>query len=83
MLTIPRAARALVLTACIFAPLSAPQAAEVKVEADLGRSVLPTADPGTVYLRLSLKSLAAAKRERRTRINAAIVIDRSGSMQSG
>jgi len=81
MLTIPRAARALVLTACIFAPLSAPQAAEVKVEADLGRSVLPTADPGTVYLRLSLKSLAAAKRERRTRINAAIVIDRSGSMQ--
>jgi Ca-activated chloride channel family protein len=60
---------------------STPEAAEVKVEADLGRTVLPTSDPGTVYLRLSLKSLAAAKRERRTSINAAIVIDRSGSMQ--
>jgi Ca-activated chloride channel family protein len=78
---IPRAALALVLTAFIFAPLSAPQAAEVQVEADLGRSVLPTKSPGNVYLRLSLKSLAAAKRERRTRVNAAIVIDRSGSMQ--
>jgi Ca-activated chloride channel homolog len=56
-------------------------AAEVKVDAELGRSVLPTANPGSVYLRLSLKSLAAAKREHRTPINAAIVIDRSGSMQ--
>ncbi len=43
--------------------------------------MLPTSNPGSVYLRLSLKSLAAAKREHRTPINAAIVIDRSGSMQ--
>ena len=56
-------------------------AAEVKVDAELGRSVLPTTNPGNVYLRLSLKSLASAKREHRTPINAAIVIDRSGSMQ--
>jgi Ca-activated chloride channel homolog len=77
-----RAALALALTGFVaFSPASAPQAAEVKVEADLGRAVLPASDPGTVYLRLSLKSLAAAKRERHTRINAAIVIDRSGSMQ--
>jgi Ca-activated chloride channel family protein len=76
-------AAALSLAAPIaFALLTAsPQAAEVKVEADLGRSVLPTKDPGNVYLRLSLKSLAAAQRDRHTRINAAIVIDRSGSMQ--
>ena len=75
------AALALALTAfTAFTPASAPQAAEVKVEADLGRTVLPTSDPGSVYLRLSLKSLAAGKRERATRINAAIVIDRSGSM---
>lgn len=55
-------------------------AAELKLEADLGQQVLSSSKPGTVYLRLSLKSLAAAKRERRTPINAAIVIDRSGSM---
>jgi Ca-activated chloride channel family protein len=82
MPTLLRAALALALTALVlFSPVTAPQAAEVKVEADLGRAVLPTADPGSVYLRLSLKSLAATKRERQTRINAAIVIDRSGSMQ--
>lgn len=55
-------------------------AAELKLEADLGQQVLSSSKPGTVYLRLSLKSLAAARRERRTPINAAIVIDRSGSM---
>lgn len=83
MSLIRHAAAALSLAAP-FALASLPSpanAAEVKVEADLGRSVLPTADPGSVYLRLSLKSLAAADRARRTRINAAIVIDRSGSMQ--
>ena len=79
---ISRAALALALTAFVSSFAHVPsQAAEVKVEADLGRAVLPTADPGSVYLRLSLKSLSPAKRERRTRINAAVVIDRSGSMQ--
>jgi Ca-activated chloride channel family protein len=56
-------------------------AAELKLEADLGQTVLSTAKPGNVYLRLNLKSLAASNRERRPPINAAIVIDRSGSMQ--
>jgi Ca-activated chloride channel family protein len=79
---IPRAAVALAAAALASAALvSSPQAAEVKLDAELGRTVLPTSDPGNVYLRLSLKSLAAAKRERETQINAAIVIDRSGSMQ--
>lgn len=76
---------AVALTFCAAVALALPlhmaHAAEVKVEADLGRSVLPVSAPGKVYLRLSLKSLAAAHRERRTPINAAIVIDRSGSMQ--
>jgi len=83
MSTIRRAAAALSLVLPLALPVftTSPQAAEVKVEAALGRSVLPTANPGKVYLRLSLKSLAAATRERHTRINAAIVIDRSGSMQ--
>ncbi|MCZ7595684.1 MAG: VWA domain-containing protein [Hyphomicrobium sp.] len=56
-------------------------AAELKLEADLGQTVLSASKPGNVYLRLSLKSLAAGKREKRTPVNAAIVIDRSGSMQ--
>jgi Ca-activated chloride channel family protein len=78
---IPRTAIALAVAAFTSAALvSSPQAAEVKVEADLGHSVLATSDPGSVYLRLSLKSLAAGKRARRTPVNAAIVIDRSGSM---
>lgn len=56
-------------------------AAEVKVDAELGHTVLPTRKTGTVYLRLSLKSLAARTSDRRTSINAALVIDRSGSMR--
>jgi Ca-activated chloride channel family protein len=67
--------------AAVFVAHAPAQAAEVKVEADLGHSVLSSDNPGNVYLRLSLKSLAAAKSQRRTPINAAIVIDRSGSMQ--
>ena len=35
-------------------------AAELKLEADLGQTVLSTAKPGNVYLRLNLKSLAAS-----------------------
>jgi Ca-activated chloride channel homolog len=75
------ATAALVLGAVTVLPLHTARAAEVKVEADLGRSVLPVREPGKVYLRLSLKSLAAAQRKRRTPVNAAIVIDRSGSMR--
>ena len=76
--------RATALAIALVAPLAFPgaaRAAELKVEADLGQTVLSTSKPGSVYLRLNLKSLSAAKSERRTPVNAAIVIDRSGSMQ--
>lgn len=76
----PAAALLGLAIACASVPLASPQAAEVKIDAELGHAVLPTSKPGTVYLRLSLKALAAKKRERRTSINAALVIDRSGSM---
>ena len=81
-MSILRSAAALSLAAAFaYAALaSSAQAAEVKLDAELGHSVLSTGKPGTVYLRLSLKSLAARKREKRTSINAALVIDRSGSM---
>jgi Ca-activated chloride channel family protein len=76
--------RAAALAFALAVPLALPatvNAAEVKVEADLGQTVLSTSKPGSVYLRLNLKSLSAAKSERRTPVNVAIVIDRSGSMQ--
>lgn len=76
--------RCAALSIALAAPLvlTLPAAAgELKLDADLGQSVLAAGKPATVYLRLSLKSLAGPKRERRTPINAAIVIDRSGSMQ--
>ncbi len=75
---VPILALTLVAAVALPAPVAA---AELKLEADLGQAVLATTKPGNVYLRLSLKSLAGGKREKRTSINAAIVIDRSGSMQ--
>jgi Ca-activated chloride channel family protein len=65
----------------IALPAPPARAAEVKLEADLGQSVVNRRASDRVYLRLSLKSLAAKNRERRSPINVAIVIDRSGSMQ--
>lgn len=81
-MSIFRSAAALSLAGALgYASLvSSAEAAEVKLDAELGHSVLSTSKPGTVYLRLSLKSLAARKRDKRTSINAALVIDRSGSM---
>lgn len=64
---------------CLVAPNA--HAAEVKLEADLGQSVLYREPSDHVYLRLSLKSLAARNRDKRPPINVALVIDRSGSMQ--
>lgn len=55
-------------------------AAEIHVQADLGHSVLSTRKSDKTYLRLSLKTLAGIKSERRPPINVALVIDRSGSM---
>ena len=61
-------------------PAVAARAAEVQIGAELGHSAIDRKSRDRVYLRLSLKTLAAEKRESRAPINAAIVIDRSGSM---
>lgn len=67
----------------LAASLQPVNAAEVKLDADLGQSVLQSDSAGKVYLRLSLKTLAAheRERERRTPVNLALVLDKSGSMQ--
>ncbi len=56
-------------------------AAQVALDADLVQSALQTSKTNRVYLRLSLKAAAAARAERRTPINVALVLDRSGSME--
>jgi len=78
---IPHLISALIALAPAFAVLSpAVEAAQVKLEADLGQAAVAAKSSSSVYLRLSLKSLAASKRETRTPLNVALVIDRSGSM---
>lgn len=69
-----------------FCPLqalaeSAPSAAAVKLNAELGQSVLPVGTSGKIYLRLSLKGLPIATRKERPPVNVALVLDRSGSMK--
>ncbi|WP_083567463.1 VWA domain-containing protein [Hyphomicrobium sp. CS1GBMeth3] len=64
--------------ACI-APAAAAQAAGVELGAELGHTAIKKGSD-RVYLRLSLKTLAAKKDSNRTPINVALVIDRSGSM---
>ncbi len=68
-------------SAAIVPVASDVRAAEVKLSAELGHAVIDTKAKDTVYLRLSLKALAARERETRAPINVALVIDRSGSMQ--
>lgn len=65
-----------------LSPMLSPAAiaAEIQLQADLGHSVLSTRKADKTYLRLSLKTLAGIKSERRPPINVALVIDRSGSM---
>ena len=63
----------------LFSPSSA-RAAEVKIGAELGHSTIARKSTERVYLRLSLKTLAAKERKDRPPINVALVIDRSGSM---
>jgi Ca-activated chloride channel family protein len=61
-------------------PASTARAAEVQLGAELGHSTITRKGGSSVYLRLSLKTEAAAKRNDRPPINVALVIDRSGSM---
>lgn len=69
-------------TACGLV-LAANQAtsAEVKLDAELGQSVIAAGKPGRIYLRINLVGIAVEAGERRTPVNVALVIDRSGSMQ--
>jgi len=64
-----------------FALTSSPaEAAQVQIGAELGQSTIDRKAGDRVYLRLSLKTLAARKKDDRPPINVALVIDRSGSM---
>lgn len=56
-------------------------AAPVDVDVQLGQSVLPVGKAGKVYLRLSVKGGTAKRGEKRTPVNVALVLDRSGSMK--
>ncbi|MCG3148023.1 MAG: hypothetical protein PCFJNLEI_01465 [Verrucomicrobiae bacterium] len=60
--------------------VSAHAAPEVKVIAGLGRPVLPADEKGTTYLKVALTGFSSTRMERRTPVNVAIVLDRSGSM---
>ncbi|MBI1648837.1 vWA domain-containing protein [Hyphomicrobium sulfonivorans] len=66
------------LAAFSIAPPASAQT--LKLEADLGNTVVNTSKAGSVYLRLNLKSAANKNAARRAPINVAIVIDKSGSM---
>ncbi len=55
-------------------------AGNVNITADLGQEVISTKG-GKVYLRLSLKALRRESSDRRTPVNVALVLDRSGSMR--
>lgn len=68
------------LCGAFVAPGPEARAAEVQLGAELGHSVIHRKSGDRVYLRLSLKTLAATERKDRAPINVALVIDRSGSM---
>lgn len=64
--------------ACLT-PTAFAHAATVDLGAELGHAAVKKGSD-RVYLRLSLKTLAAQKDKNRTPINVALVVDRSGSM---
>ena len=56
-------------------------AAQVKLDAELGQSVLQLGKTGRIYLRINLEGIAIGSSEERTPVNVALVLDRSGSMR--
>ena len=77
-----RKASALVATALVgsFAFSDASTAGQVKMEAELGQTVIASGGTDRIYLRINLEGIAAPSEGRRTPANVALVIDRSGSM---
>lgn len=69
--------------ALLFAPSvdAAHAAADIKLDARSGQKVLPANTSQRVYLRISLEGIPLETGERRTPVNVALVLDRSGSMQ--
>ena len=57
-------------------------AAQVKLDAELGQSAIVGKKTRTIYLRIGLEGVALDEGVRRTPVNVAVVIDKSGSMQA-
>lgn len=74
------AAATLALLTAASVPGAPANAGEVRLAADLGQRALETSG-GKVYLRLSLKAITERRDGKRTPVNVALVLDRSGSMQ--
>jgi Ca-activated chloride channel homolog len=55
-------------------------AAQIKLDAELGQSVIEANSSKSIYLRLNLKTLASVREAKRQPVNVALVLDRSGSM---
>lgn len=53
----------------------------IKLRADLGQSAVVAGEEKRIFLRVDLEGLPFARREYRTPVNIALVIDRSGSMR--
>lgn len=70
----------LIAVLALATTLSAHAAPEVKVTAALGRPVLQADEKQTTYLKVALTGFASTIMERRTPVNVALVLDRSGSM---
>lgn len=63
--------------------LGAPaEAAQVKLDAELGQAAIVGQKTRTIYLRISLEGIALDEGVRRTPVNVAVVIDKSGSMEA-
>ena len=70
-----------VATAFLGITLTTPAlAGNVNISADLAQDVIST-NGGKIYLRLSLKALRREQNDKRTPVNVALVLDRSGSMK--
>ena len=54
---------------------------QVKLQAELGQSVVQAGKAGRIYLRINLEGVPFEASEKRAPVNVALVLDRSGSMR--